>query len=348
MNQAENREIRWLNAREALNHPGRRQLLQNADLDPGDSIREAMVVMQGAELVATGAYHGRILRQIAVRADLRGQGLTALVVEELRKRLLARAVLSCLVYTKPAYQAVFASLGFRPLARAPHAVLLECGPDALGAYLKQLRAQASPPATDCGCIVMNANPFTRGHRWLVEQAQQRCGRLYLFILEENTTFFPAAVRQRLVRQGCADLPGVRVLGGGDYIISAATFPRYFIKKADQLAKTQAQLDVSLFTRHIAPVLSVGSRFAGQEPEDALTRLYNETMAALLPAAGIAFTEFPRIRSGDAVISASRVRKAFLREQWDNIREMVPPTTLDYLQSPEALELRDSLREVFNA
>ncbi len=339
MNASGNVAIRWSSEEEAGQLQERRQLLESTDLDPSDAIQEAVLVYEQDRLVATGAYLGRVLRQIAVSQDSRSRGLTGVIVEALRKRLFEHDVLSPQVYTKPAHQAVFASLGFRLLASAEDAVLMECGPDALGGYINGLRRQASPDPGDCGCIVMNANPFTLGHRWLVEQALQRCDRLYIIVLEENTTFFPYSVRSALVRQGTADLTNCIVLGGGEYVISTATFPRYFIKKADVLAKAQAQLDVSLFTRHIAPALSLCKRFVGQEPEDELTRLYNETMAELLPGAGIEFFEFPRIQAQNQVISASKVRKAFLREDWELIQRYVPQTTLAYLQSAEGAQLK---------
>lgn len=73
-------------------------------------------------------------------------------------------------------------------------------------------------------MVCHANPFTRGHRHLVEYAAARCPHLYVFVLSEETGDFPAADRLELVRRGTADLPNVDVVPGGDYIISRATFP----------------------------------------------------------------------------------------------------------------------------
>jgi [citrate (pro-3S)-lyase] ligase len=331
----------WLSPEAAKADPARDALLAVVDLDPDDQADEVLEVFHDKVLVATAARLGKVLRQIAVHPTRQGQGLTALLVEAMRKRLLAQGSLSCQVYTQPQTAHLFETLGFRRLAAADEAVLLETGREGLKDFVADLERLADAGEHPRGCIVLNANPFTRGHRWLVEQALSRCGQLFLIVLDDPRTIFAPQVRRELVRQGCADLANVTVLGGGDYVISAGTFPRYFLKQADTVARTQAQLDLALFIGHIAPALGVVARFAGEEPLDPLTALYNRAMASLLPPAGIAFTEFPRLRDDTAVISASRVRQAFFTGRLDEIAHCVPQTTLTYLRGPEGLVLRDN-------
>jgi [citrate (pro-3S)-lyase] ligase len=151
-----------------------------------------------------------------------------------------------------------------------------------------------------------------------------------------------------VRRGCLDLKNVTVLGGGDYVISAGTFPRYFLKQADTIARTQARLDLTLFIEHIAPALDITVRFAGEEPRDPLTAIYNETMAEMLPAAGIEFSVFERLRDDTDVISASRVRKAFFNDNLDSIAHCLPPTTLDFLNSTQGRAIRTTWRKEHSA
>ena len=143
-------------------------------------------------------------------------------------------------------------------------------------------------------LVMNANPFTLGHQYLVEKAASECDTLHLFIVSEDASLVPFPVRKRLVLAGTSHLPNVICHDSGPYIISGATFPSYFLKDEDMVIKSHAGLDITLFIQ-IAKALSVTSRFAGDEPYSHVTRIYNQIMAERLPAAGIDFTIFPERR-----------------------------------------------------
>ena len=84
-----------------------------------------------------------------------------------------------------------------------------------------------------GSIVMNCNPFTNGHKYLVEKASGEVDVLLLFVLEENKSFFKFEDRIEMVRLGTQHLENVYVVPGGNFIISALTFPEYFLKEQNQ-------------------------------------------------------------------------------------------------------------------
>ena len=183
-----------------------------------------------------------------------------------------------------------------------------------------------------GSIVMNCNPFTLGHRYLIEYASSKVDNLYIFVVQENKSYFPFEDRFRLVQQGTADLKNVTVLPSGNFIISATTFPGYFYKDNLKEAKIDCSNDLNVFAEYIAPSLNIKVRFAGQEPLDQVTRQYNEGMEEILPQHGIEFCEIPRKEDeeGTGVISASRVRKLLKENNFEQLKKLVPPTTLEYL------------------
>ena len=115
-------------------------------------------------------------------------------------------------------------------------------------------------------------------------------------------------------------------------VPAATYPTYFLKKGEDAAALQTELDIALFTQRIAPELNIKRRFAGAEPLDATTARYNRAMRELLPTHGIEFCEIPRVEQDGTVISASRVRK-LLKEKGvcDEVIAMVAPPTAAYLK-----------------
>ena len=177
-----------------------------------------------------------------------------------------------------------------------------------------------------GVVVMNCNPFTLGHRYLIEQAAKQVERLFVMVVREDCSLFAYAERKAMVEQGVAHLENVMVIDGSEYAISQATFPTYFLKRLDDAADTQMLLDLDLFRRHIAPALGATVRFVGTEPTDRLTRRYNELMHEVLTDV----REISRLEKEGNAVSASRVRKAMEQGDMSTIRQLVPPTTLPYI------------------
>jgi [citrate (pro-3S)-lyase] ligase len=183
-----------------------------------------------------------------------------------------------------------------------------------------------------GAIVMNCNPFTLGHRYLIEYAVSRCDRLFVFVVEEDLSLFPFADRIELIHQGISDLPNITVLPSGYFIISRMTFPEYFEKEGLQKNEViNASSDVEIFAQKIAPALGITIRFVGEEPFDNVTRQYNAQMRRILPRYGIDFVVIPRKEQDGEPISASRVRKLLKSDELDKIKTLVPQTTYEYLQ-----------------
>ena len=177
-----------------------------------------------------------------------------------------------------------------------------------------------------GVVVMNCNPFTLGHHYLIEQAAKQVERLFVMVVREDCSLFAYAERKAMVEQGVAHLENVTVIDGSEYAISQATFPTYFLKRLDDAADTQMLLDLDLFRRHIAPALGATVRFVGTEPTDRLTRRYNQLMHEALADV----RETVRLEKEGNAVSASRVRKAMEQGDMSTIRQLVPPTTLPYI------------------
>lgn len=205
----------------------------------------------------------------------------------------------------------------------------EC--DELADYKKELTDFYNEMFTPTiGSIVMNCNPFTLGHRYLIEEALKQCDYLAIFVVQEDKSVFPFEDRLRLVSEGVADLPNVMVIPSGRFIISSLTFSEYFNKSELQERVIDTSMDILIFAKEIAPCLHITKRFAGEEPFDKITKQYNESMESILPEYGIEFVEIPRKQSNDEVISASRVRKLLEERDFAAIKELVPESTFKYL------------------
>lgn len=178
---------------------------------------------------------------------------------------------------------------------------------------------------------MNATPFTLGHEYLIREAARQVEHLFVIPVKEDKSLFSYAERKAMMENFITQQPSaitqkITICDGSDYAISAATFPTYFLKKLDDAAETQMRLDLDIFKRHIAPALGATIRFVGSEPDDALTRRYNELMREMLPEV----REIERRKENDEVVSASKVRKALAQGRFCEAASLVPPTTIPYL------------------
>ena len=292
----------------------------------------------GDEILAGGGLDGNVIKCVAVSESARSEGLMNILVSRLIAIAREEGRESVKAFTKPENEGIFKSLGFALIASSPNAILMENGRGGLPEYKKYLASLARPGRN--GAIVMNANPFTKGHRYLVEQAASQVDNLYVIVVKEDRSRFPYAERKAMIEAGCAGLDNVVVCEGSDYAISAATFPTYFLKKLDDATDTQIALDLDLFVNHIAQPLGVTVRFAGSEPEDALTRRYNELMAEILPGTSVAvvrqawrpidFVEIPRLEQNGNPISATSLRRALDKGNLKEAMEYIPKSTVPYL------------------
>lgn len=289
-------------------------------------------------MVAGGGLHGNIIKCVAVDESVREEGLTNRLVSHLVSTATAAGHTSVRVFTKPRNTAIFVSLGFKLIAPTEKAALLENG-NGLEDYRKRLIAMRQGHEGTAGIIVMNANPFTRGHRYLIERAAQHVDWLYVIAVSEDCSVFSYGERLAMMRAGTGDIGNVTVCEGSDYAVSATTFPTYFLKELTDVADVQMRLDLEIFARHIAPALSAAVRFVGSEPADRLTRRYNELMKEVLPAAAIRVMEIPRLcvddvsvgnTSFNVPISASWVRQMLDQGSLSAAAACVYPTTIPYL------------------
>lgn len=292
------------------------------------------------ELLAGGGLSGDVLKCIAVSDALRDTGMSLSLVSHLLSVAQSNGHQQLKVFTKPENKGIFENFSFHAIASAPKAILMENG-NGLRNYCSQLNALAGDKGEKRGVIVMNANPFTLGHRYLVEQAAAQVDTLFIIVVKEDRSLFSYAERKAMIMAGVADIANVVVCEGSDYAISAATFPTYFLKQLSDATDTHITLDLDLFARHIAPALGATVRFAGSEPLDATTRRYNRLMTELLPAQGIDFVEIERCLINDNIVSATAVRDALTEQTLLKALPLVPHTTVPYLVSRLAT---DALRQ----
>ena len=314
-----------------------RKLLAANDLELDDQIEVFVVCRRQGRLVACAGLDHYTIKCVAVAEDVRGESVSLDLGSEVIDLAAARGQFHLFLYSAPHNLQFFRGWGFYPLVEVPRrVVLMENSPVALERYCDSLHARRRP-GRKVGGIVLNANPFTLGHRYLVEQAARECDWLHVFVVREDASMFSYADRYALVAAGVKDLDNLTLYPGSDYIISRATFPRYFLKEKMIIDQSWAAIDLLLFREYIAPALGITHRYVGTEPFDPLTSSYNAEMKQWLDHAAFAarpvtVVEVPRATVGDVPISATEVRRLLAQRDFSRIAALVPATTLEFLES----------------
>lgn len=301
------------------------RFLAAAALKADTDTDQTVTVWDDGEIIACGSRKGNLLKCIAVDPARQGEGLTATVLTELKQEAFREGHKQLFLYTKPRNRMLFGPLFFYAVAQTDGVLLMESTRNGIDNFLKGL--DPNPEKKEkIGCIVMNADPFTRGHQYLAETAAKQCDRLYIFVLSEDKGTFSAQERMELVKAGTAHLENVTVYPTGPYLISSATFPKYFLKDKETAQREHYVLDLAVFTKWFVPHFGITHRFAGTEPTCAVTGGYNRAMADILPQAGVEFVEIPRKQELDTAISASTVRKEMAAGNLAALQKLVPEAT----------------------
>lgn len=209
---------------------------------------------------------------------------------------------------------------------------LSCGENDMEAYLSLLDSNKLDNANelDIGSIAVNCNPITNGHLHLIETSAKKVDFLYLFVIEEDQSFFSFEERYKLVYEATCHMDNVKVLPGGKFICTELTYPDYFDKDDKNEVVADASIEAWYFSEFIAPKLNIKTIFLGDEPNCKITDQYNKKMLEILPNYGIEVDIINRISHGEQVISASVVRKFLNSKRFDKIQPLVPDSTFRFL------------------
>ncbi len=305
-----------------------KSFLKKSSLEPDVYSERTVLIWDNDTLVAAGSRDNNVLKCIAVDETRQGEGLSATLVTALKKDAFSQGIRHLFLYTKPQNKMIFSDLFFYPVAQSEKVLLMEDKKDGINKFLNDFEVNNHPGKT--GCIVMNCNPFTSGHLYLIETAARECANLYVFVVSEDKSRFSAEDRIKMVQTGTAHIPNVRVLPTGPYLISSATFPTYFLKECENATQIKCLLDIEIFTKYYAPKFNITTRYVGTEPNCTITQQYNTELKRILPACGIELKEIPRVEISDKPVSASQVRALIDSGNIQEVKSLVPDTTYNFL------------------
>lgn len=287
--------------------------------------------------IATGSCFQDTLRCFAVDKNHQGEGLLNQIMLHLIEYQLERGKTHLFLYTKLETAKFFADFGFHQIVHvSDRVVFMENRRNGFAGFLKKLEKESPSSGTNekIGAVILNANPFTLGHQYLVEQASKRCDLVHVFLVSEDASIVPFSVRKQLVKAGTSHLSNLVFHQTGSYLISSKTFPSYFLKEEAVVCESHAQLDAAIFSR-IAKTLHISHRFVGEEPTSKVTGIYNHVMAEQLPREGICCDILPRKYIDREIISASTVRQMIQDGRLEDTKAFLPESTWSYFHSKQA-------------
>lgn len=319
-------------------------LAQEVNLNYGLDADTTFVIRSGGKIIATASRSGSVFKYFGVDSAHQGENITSTLLGALMDDAFQQGIYHYFIFTSPENRVLFESAGFHLVIQNEYACLLEGGVSSIDEFMAGLKAQLSTPRGTRGAIVMNLNPMTKGHLYLIEDARQKVDELIVFIVEEDASVFPFSQRLTIAKEATKHLSGVTVLPGGPYMISQATFPTYFLKKTDENLAAYTATDAGIFANYYAKNLEISDRFVGEEPLDPVTAAYNEALAKVLRTEGIGFYILPRLAYKGSVISASRVRAHLAKGEMKEALDLVPHATATYLTTDQGQEIIAQLRE----
>lgn len=348
--------LEWVNLKDRREREEVETFLQGFDLVLDQDVDYTIVirdgVLHGAPIIATCSKAKNVLKCFAVVEEFQGEGIASTLVSALLDKLFSQGVHHSFIFTKPANAQFFAALNFKLIHSNPDVALLENGIYDIYKALEEMKRNYNLGDEEKVALVMNCNPFTLGHRYLIEEASKNNKEVLVFIVEEDRSLFSFETRYGLVSKGVSDLSNVKVIPGGEYIISSATFPSYFLREEGEKLRAYVELDASIFGKYFCKILNITARYVGDEPYCKMTEAYNEALKHVLPTYGVKLHQVKRKAVRDSAISASRVRRIIKEGDTQHIlsfqdiqelKDLLPEVTLEFLNTSLGREIVERIK-----
>lgn len=312
-------------------------LLQQEGIKSESTIEETFGLFDDDQLIATASIYQNVIKCVAVDKQYQGGSIFNQIITHCLNHIFEKGIHKVYVYTKPAAATSFSYLGFKSIETVDDKlVFMEKAVNGFGQFIQKLEL-FKEPNKKTAAIVMNANPFSKGHQFLVTKASLENEVVHLFVLSEDLSVFDAQTRFELVKAGSAHLNNVRVHQTESYMVSAATFPSYFLKEEDDVTTIQARLDARIFVNHIVPALNISCRYVGSEPLSHATNLYNQALKMeFVGKCDLIIVD--RLETDNHIISATLIRKLLKENKLDEVKQYVPETTFQFFLTEKGQQI----------
>lgn len=315
-------------------------LLKKNNLDYEYDIDYSILVYDESVLIATASLSNNVMKCFLVINEYAGKNITNLMFSHLVNVLNQKKIFHYFVYTTPNNELIFKSLNMKKIVETMNTVLLEGGEEITN-VLMNLKKEYKVSDNKKACVIINANPMTLGHVFLIETAANENDEVLVFVVSEDLSSFPFIDRFEIIKKATSHLKNIIVLPTLSYLVSKITFPKYFLKEDQLIKDEQTLIDVLVYKEFYTKIFNIKRRYLGEEPFSFNTDKYNKVLKDHL---GGHITIITRKKVGSHVVSASLVRKLIKANKLKKIKKYVPLATYDYLISESGLEIINKIKE----
>ncbi|XMB86320.1 GNAT family N-acetyltransferase [Mycoplasmatota bacterium WC44] len=301
------------------------EILNKNNLSYDDDIDLTLIAVED-EIIGTVSLSGNTIKCLSVLEEHQGKGVANALVNKVIKLLETREIYHYFAYTKEDNRDIFVNLGMKEIINVEGITLFEGGINSIEEYLNNLKKKYSLNL-EYASIVMNLNPLTNGHLYLIEKAAKENDNVIIFVVEEDKSKFKFKDRFKLCVDVCKRFDNVTVVPSTPYMVSKATFSTYFIKDKGLVNELYAKIDFAIFKKYFAKLFNIKKRYIGTEPICKVTNSYNNVMLD----DGFDIVLVDRIKHFDNYISASIVRE-LMKKDVELIKDYVPKETYELIKN----------------
>ncbi len=300
------------------------QFLKTFNLDLEKDVTHTINCFDGDKLIGTISCSDNIIKCMAIDSSYQGESIANKLVSKMIEYIYSSGEKNIFVFTKPSNITIFSSMGFKEIITTTNTTFLEMH-SSIEKELMLLKVKYNLNE-EYAAIVVNCNPMTNGHLYLIERCALENENVIVFVVEEDRSFFKFKDRFRIVETECKRFENVTVVPSTKYMISSATFPSYFLKDDVDVDAESMELDLKIFVKYFMPILNIKVRYVGTEPFNILTRNYNQAMKDILPN----LVEIERMKFNGLSVSATKVRECIANGRVEELKMLVPQTSYDLI------------------
>lgn len=284
------------------------EFLLKFDLKFDKDITKTFYVEEDDSIVGTISVANYIIKDLAVLDKYQGENIASSLINHVIKYFSNNSIYNYQVFSKPKYKSLFENMNFKMLVETEKLIMLEGGitdiDETLEKIKKLLEVRFTPinENSDIASVVINGNPITIGHEYLVSEASLNHNIVIVFIVEEDKSEFTFIERLSMAFLAFHKFSNVYVIPSTKYIVSSLTFPNYFLKETD-ISEEMAKVDALIFKKYFQKKLFIKKRYIGSESTKKMENYNNELKEIL----GDTIKIVERLEIDRVRVSASAVR-----------------------------------------
>lgn len=293
-----------------------------------------IVAWKQNKIIGVCSKKNNLIKNIAIADEYKGLNIANTMVTMVIKAIWQEDYKNIFVITKFENKKIFFDLNFKLIYENEKISFLAVNDADYKSYKDYILNLEYKSKT--AFIILNANPMTLGHRYLIDQAAKENDLVYLIPVNEDSSFFTTTERIEIISENIKDINNVKLLNGTDYLISKNLFPSYFLQSDEDSIREQAMLDANLFCDFVSGKKNI-CRYVGDEPFSKTTNKYNLILNEVLNNKNITLKIIKRCEINEKPISASKVREAIFNKDLKTVKQMVSTKTFAIISNEKFLK-----------